>query len=680
MLTRQARLGTNAHRPIKTAQALLAAALAAAVFPTFDWTASDLSTQYQDSGGTLPVTAVEQPAGLVLDRSKGGAPRGPEVIQNGDFSAGMFAWTSLHATATVSNGQLSMAGTPAGSTVIGQLNRLVIGATYEVSFDIVSISAGGVSVGSGSDAGNAKNTVGRHRDVIVAAAASCAVFARSVATTAVVDNISVRRIGGTNLWSGAPALLNGWTDNGDGSYSMAGGNGLLGWNTPKIVPGRVYECIMRVTARTAGSVAMPYDGTGANILYQTTTGTFRRILVAPANASLYIYSNGFAGTVDSITVVEVPGNHLIQLTSASRPTLTARVNLLTYSEQISHANWSKSAGGTGTVPTVTDNFGVAPDGTTTAARVQLAINGGTTTADISRITQPITGMPIGGTYTQGLWLKTNDGSTKVVQFRDDNAGTVGKNITVTGAWQYFSQDNTVSAGSTTVNAIGLWVRGTLGTADSADLLMWHPQFNIGLPIRYQRIAATTDYDSVGFAKAWRTDGVDDGWSMTSTVDMSNSPYLTVVAAYVLMAGNYCTLINQGTTAVADGRWFTTLNDTASSYVLLAGRRASGSLQYRTSDPSVARGTYALLGFDNTVATVAGGVVLKKDGVPTTFGTGPAITPRSGFTNEPIYVARNASGAYFNGLIYSLRGINRRTSPDESAWMEAVAKLDMNNNL
>ncbi len=271
-------------------------------------------------------------------------------------------------------------------------------------------------------------------------------------------------------------------------------------------------------------------------------------------------------------------------------------------------------------------------------------------------------------------------ANQAVQFRDDNAGTAGTIISVTGTWQFFSQDSAASGGSTTVSALGLWLRGTQGTADSADLLMWHPQFNLGSMTRYQRIGAAADYDSVGFAKAWRLDGVDDGWYTAAAVDMnSNTPYLTVAVAYPLMGGNYCTLINQGTTAAADGRWFTTLNDTANSYTLLSVRRAGGGLQYRLTDPVVARPTCVLLGYDNTVATVAGGLLLKKDGVAVPFGTGAAITPRTGFSNEAIYLGRNPSAAFFNGLVYSARGINLRTSPDESGWMEALAKLDMSNN-
>ena len=40
---------------------------------------SDFSTMFQDSAGTTPVTAVEQPVGLILDKSKGLA-LGPDAL------------------------------------------------------------------------------------------------------------------------------------------------------------------------------------------------------------------------------------------------------------------------------------------------------------------------------------------------------------------------------------------------------------------------------------------------------------------------------------------------------------------------------------------------------------------------------------------------------------------------
>ena len=54
---------------------------------------TDLSTMFQDSAGTTPVTAVEQPVGLVLDKSQG-VTVGATIVTNGDFSGGTTGWTA----------------------------------------------------------------------------------------------------------------------------------------------------------------------------------------------------------------------------------------------------------------------------------------------------------------------------------------------------------------------------------------------------------------------------------------------------------------------------------------------------------------------------------------------------------------------------------------------------------
>src|SRR6056297_2388196 len=53
-------------------------------------------------------------------------------------------------------------------------------------------------------------------------------------------------------------------------------------------------------------------------------------------------------------------------------------NLLTYSEDFTNAAWAKVNAGVGSLPVVTANAGIAPDGTSTADRVQFDLNGGTT--------------------------------------------------------------------------------------------------------------------------------------------------------------------------------------------------------------------------------------------------------------------------------------------------------------
>lgn len=148
-------------------------------------------------------------------------------------------------------------------------------------------------------------------------------------------------------------------------------------------------------------------------------------------------------------------------------------NLLLHSSDYTNAAWAKNVGGTGSTPVVTAAYGIAPDGTTTAQRVQLALNGGTTINDHSTVSQSTTTVA-GSTYTISVWLKTADASTKAVQLSFNGENT--QLLTVTGTWKRFSITGTASD---TNRGFRLALRGTTGTSDSADLLMWGAQHGLG---------------------------------------------------------------------------------------------------------------------------------------------------------------------------------------------------------
>lgn len=72
---------------------------------------SDMSTLYQDVAGTIPVTAVEQPVGLVLDKSQG-LMLGPELVSNGTFDTNTIGWNETSpATISATSGELVLTNT-----------------------------------------------------------------------------------------------------------------------------------------------------------------------------------------------------------------------------------------------------------------------------------------------------------------------------------------------------------------------------------------------------------------------------------------------------------------------------------------------------------------------------------------------------------------------------------------
>jgi len=170
----------------------------------------DLTTLFQDSAGTTPVTAVEQFVGLQLDKSKG-LVLGPELVTNGDFSAGTTGWTASAVTATVSDGVVTLAG---GTGYFYQSFTTVVGKMYKVTGDILQVGTAFTAIRK-SDTFNATTNL---VNISSSVGAASGVFTATATTTFIIlqhnfsvvdgkfDNISVRELPGNHRY--APASGN----------------------------------------------------------------------------------------------------------------------------------------------------------------------------------------------------------------------------------------------------------------------------------------------------------------------------------------------------------------------------------------------------------------------------------------------------------------------------------------
>jgi hypothetical protein len=182
----------------------------------------------------------------------------------------------------------------------------------------------------------------------------------------------------------------------------------------------------------------------------------------------------------------------------------APANLFLRSEEFDNAAWVKQGNGVATAPTVTANSGVAPDGTSTADRVQLSLNGGTATGDISLIYQSVTLTSVPAIFS--VYLKSNTASSFNMQITNPDGSSTA--ITVTPEWQRFNGISASAAGTTNYQ---IRLRGGQSPVNpnTADVLMWGAQLE---PVTYQTtpstyVATTTaayygprfDYDPVTLA-------------------------------------------------------------------------------------------------------------------------------------------------------------------------------------
>lgn len=114
---------------------------------------SDLSTMFQDSVGTTPVTADGQPVGLILDKSQG-LVLGSEMITvtaNRDFSSDTGFWVK-GTGASISGGKANFSSA-SGWSLYRTSFGVSAGNLYEVSLTISGYSAGTIKVACGSTPG-----------------------------------------------------------------------------------------------------------------------------------------------------------------------------------------------------------------------------------------------------------------------------------------------------------------------------------------------------------------------------------------------------------------------------------------------------------------------------------------------------------------------------------------------
>jgi hypothetical protein len=146
----------------------------------------------------------------------------------------------------------------------------------------------------------------------------------------------------------------------------------------------------------------------------------------------------------------------------------ASTNICINSEDFN--NWSKSGSGTGQAPIVTSDYAAAPDPTKMADRVQFDRGAGSSTSDISRINQVFSTVA-STTYTQSIWLKSNDTNTYDIEFSFNGSNSIVH--TVTGEWQRFTNPNFLA--TNTSRYFRIQIRGGTTTSQTADILMWGAQ-------------------------------------------------------------------------------------------------------------------------------------------------------------------------------------------------------------
>jgi len=308
-----------------------------------------------------------------------------------------------------------------------------------------------------------------------------------------------------------------------------------------IAAGQVYKVVYVISQYTSGSVK-PYINSSP-VFGQTASavGTYTSYITsAAATREVGFLGASFVGQIDLITVQLVAGNHRTQTTSANRPTLSARYNLLTKTEQFDNAAWSKGN------LTITANATTDPLGGNTADK--LAENTILPVEHYLLQTQTV----VAAQHTVSVYLKAAERTWASIYFSTGSinstwfnlaadgsggVGTVGTGCTATSTYVgngWYQCSVTIT---TTAAAWSLVINPALGNGSSViyvgtvgyGIYAWGADLRptnqtVTLPT-YQRVDTSSVYDTVGFPQYLKYNGSNSSLStasinFTATAQMS----------------------------------------------------------------------------------------------------------------------------------------------------------------
>jgi len=498
---------------------------------------------------------------------------------------------------------------------------------------------------------------------------------------------------GTTGWTGADAVLSvvsgqlGVTPNDNFTRTA--------YQSFSVTAGRTYVLQFNYNQNTATTLryfAGTSLGSGSDIPLTVLSGSgFVTRYFTATGSTLFIQfgapnSAGLTALFDNISVRELPGNHATQTTSAKRPKLAARYNLLTYSEEFDNADWLKFG------VTISPNAGTAPDGTTTADLIYPSSTGTDRTlyrggfASISK-THSVAAKAAGKNWFC-IYQEDTTGGAAWFDLANGTVGTVAAgfaNATITplgNGWYRCSVTSTSSFNQYTAFApVDADNSNTLTVNSTDGALIWGADLRPAsqatglIGPTYQRVAAATVYDTAGFLPYLAFDGLS--WSMTTnSIDFSAGDKVTAWAGVRKLSDAATGMLAAQTawnTAGGFGLY-------APSYVAtpggkyFVGLRGSnlGQVDYATYNAPITN--VLALSMDIGGAALTDEIKMRINAANVAFSASSGTAGTGNFPNSVLEIGAFGSGSstFLNGWLTSLivRGAQSTQSQIEAteAWV------------
>ena len=388
-----------------------------------------------------------------------------------------------------------------------------------------------------------------------------------------------------------------------------------------------------------------------------------------------------AGTIP-VTAVEQPvgkmldksgnGYHATQSITASRPTLSARYNLLTKTEDFSGAVWGKygitispAIGPTGSL----DAYTLTEDTSTTSHYIVQSVS---TVSSVFNVRIKAAGCD----YCVISWRANGDIRYDTVLYNL----TTKSRISVQNSSSLYISDSITDAGDGWVdikiylksstqfiiacaNQIKNTLYPTIYAGDGVSgITVWHPTVSsCVLPNTYQRVNTATDYDTDEryFPKYFRFDGIDDYMTLGDVFDVGING-VSMIAAATVRGGEKYPIAGKSISLGTPGRYFLGTNSKLFAYV------AQGALESNVAYTPVIGATTV---YNMTLSAGSSHrMSLRVNG--TVIGDVPTSLPEASNTSLDFMMGQYpVSYGYLNGAIYGLIVTAKALSVGQAAICE-----------
>jgi len=387
------------------------------------------------------------------------------------------------------------------------------------------------------------------------------------------------------------------------------------------------------------TLAAAYTTSGAkSFIYSPTSGvSIIRLAINVHDASVII---------DNISVRELPGNHASQSTSTSRPTLSAKYNLLTYTEFPNGVTDAPTRGGLVTATTLTGYSGALAfghDGATGA----YAYKAGAPTSTAVKFSVVVR-MDDGNAPSFGSATASAGTNSFVFVIRGDAISPTSYSTTSLGGGFYRVSVSVTTAAFFDNNGVLKYPTNDSRTFKVTAYDLRAANESASLP-PYQRVVDALTYDTAGFPLFLLADGSDD-WMQTNSIDFSASDKMFVAAGVRNFGTTGAVMAELGTAYTGGGGFGFFANDGGSGVYGAAVSGVSGQV-------SASQGTYAAP-ISNVVACLmdislsSSALKLRVDGALIKQSGSTALGGGNFASNRALYFYRRGGTTLpFNGRFY-----------------------------